>query len=1303
MQQDMEDFQASGAGFEGANLSKELLTQINPDRHKPRIGTTDHENHVKNKTNGIEDARQRLEKVYGNQARAEAAATTAGEPNASRGVEPSSNPDSIDPTYSPTGIPIRRAESSMAQNSSSTSSEATEPTSNPDQHLVVRKAASAEKASQATTGESKPIVMIGSEGQSRKLESSAFNSSETSQPSSNTESSPSVTETTTPVAEATPSAPEPSRVPERVEQPFVPVAGSIEEPELSTAVPEVSSTSSESDDTTKRTEQGAPEPERQKVEHFTISGSTEKNYEKSGDNQDAILEDSNKGLMAVFDGMGGHAAGREAAETAKRAFESSFSTDEFKPPSEKSKQKYGDMPSAYAAEEMTRALERADREIKDSGTGGGTTVAAVIGFKNAEGQAKAVIGHVGDSRVYRLSPDGKLEHLTLDDSEAIETVAKQRGVTPQEAQRFLAATDDRKDIPNNLNVITNSLGSENMEPHVGVVDVNPGDIIFATSDGIHDNLTDREIQRIIEESSNPQEAVARLTQRAGETSQMDFARSKDDDRSVVMMDVLGNDESQQADESAFSRSGTKTEAGDQAGASPEVTDYENQYLTLPDGTKVFNTGNRSEEIDNWHGLTPEEQEKLKTIYQAADQANGRTYRDPNTPNEVGEESTPEANPVVPEASTDTGESSTPEHEPFNTEGDTEAGSDREHTVEDPSSRMDGSESSSGDTHEPGTESNSNVDAEGEAAATSGSEYGDEVTPPEDHPEAEAQAATWEANIETARQELAKIHDALGRAFREGMEAVEKFTGTIYELSSERVVQSYKNWRHNSRRRSENYRKRMTSNETPDTKWQKIRLGMIERSEQRRAAFWDKWLGTRIGQEEEERPSGQEGRQRLINRPEPEESMDRAVRLLANLRNDQERFRGIGLNAGREKTKQIEDDFRGLVSQEVADKVEERIIESDGYKRAGDIIDRIVTAGRRNLDTDEFVRYADDINRDIDGKDEFASMKAVANGLFAEENYEGGVMMLDIINGLNQAHENGEISDTSLYRANEIIHQIYKPENFNPDNTLEHNLEQVADELSLGVAPEEIQATAVGSILDIMQKVDQAQAETKSTRRKNDGKIHQFLSSPGWKKTTGTVIAGAGTVGMLFTGPAGAVVAGAGIFMARQAGMRERVENTTNKKAGQQADLINQMTEDPLMRELYRRLDVTPHTQGGEVEDLPAREHIDRDDLDNFNARELAEALGSEEAMSDIERRSVVTSQIIDSLLRTSHDRARTKLMRRVRSTAFSAGASTLPVAATIGSLGGLFAGYFIALGSVGVPLFGAWRGRRQYAPPSPAG
>lgn len=1258
MRQDIEDIQGSG-GSEIADLAPELIAQmrpVRPDRHKPRIGTEDHEAHIKAKSDQIEAARKQLEDAIADPARAEAAATTVDGTN------------DHDPTYSPTGIPIRRAESSMAQNSSSTSSEATEPTSNPDQNLVIRKAASAEKASQATTSESKPIVMIGSEGQSRKLESSDFNSSETSQPSSNTESSPSVTE-------PTPTASEPKPSPENVEQPFVPVAGSIEEPEPVTPAPETTSA----------------EPERLKVEHFTISGSTEKNYEKSGDNQDVILEDSNKGLMAVFDGMGGHAAGREAAETAKRVFEASFSTDEFKPPSEESQQKYGDSPSAYAAEEMTRAIEQASREIRDSGTGGGTTVAAVIGFKNAEGQAKAVIGHVGDSRVYRLSPDGKLEHLTLDDSEAIETVAKQRGITTPEAQRFLAATDDRKDIPSNLNVITNSLGSENMEPHVGVVDVNPGDIIFATSDGIHDNLTDREIQRVIEESSSPQEAVARLTQRAGETSQMDFARSKDDDRSVVMMDVLGNDEGQQADESAFSRSGAKVEAGDQAGASPEADtskNYEDKYIELPDGTKVFNTDTRAKAVANWDKLTPEQQEDIKARYLNTDQANNRLH-----PESV----------VVPVASTDTGESSTPEHQPFNTEGDAVEGSDREPTVEDPSSGMDGSESSSGDTHEPGADPNGNADAEGEAAATSGSEYGDEVTPPEDHPAAEAQAATWESHIETARQELAKIHDALGRAFREGMEAVEKFTGTIYELSSDRIAKSYKNWRHNSRRRSENYRKRMTSNETPDTKWQKIRLGMIERSEQRRAAFWDKWLGTRIGQEEEERPSGQEGRQRLINRPEPEESMDRAVRLLANLRNDQERFRGIGLNAGREKTKRIEYDFRELASQEVADKVEERIIESDGYKRAGDIIDRIVTAGRRNLDTDEFVRYADDINRDIDGKDEFASMKAVANGLFAEENYEGGVMMLDIINGLNQAHENDEISDTSLYRANEIIHQIYKPENFNPDYTLEHNLEQVADELSLGVAPEEIQATAVGSILDIMQKVDQAQAETKSTRRKNDGKIHQFLSSPGWKKTTGTVIAGAGTVGMLFTGPAGAVVAGAGIFMARQAGMRERVENTTNKKAGQQADLINQMTEDPLMRELYRRLDVTPHTRGGEVEDLPAREHIDREDLENFNARELAEALGNEEAMSEVERRSAVTSQIIDSLLRTSHDRARTKLMRRGRSTAFSAGASTLPVAATIGSLGGLFAGFFIALGSVGVPLFGAWRGRRQYAPPSPAG
>ncbi len=575
----------------------------------------------------------------------------------------------------------------------------------------------------------------------------------------------------------------------------------------------------------------------------------------------------------------------------------------------------------------------------------------------------------------------------------------------------------------------------------------------------------------------------------------------------------------------------------------------------------------------------------------------------------------------------------------------------------------------------------------------GNADGHEATPPPDNqssPEASGRESLWEQYARLGKKTLDDLGDTLGRAFREGMETVTSRLEKFYNLDSKDVKDWYQNWRHNGRRRSENYRKRLESHNHPDTKWQRTRLDRIERSEQRRAAFWDKWLGTRIGQEEEERPDGQQGRQQLVN--QAEEGIDRATRLLANLRNDQERFRGLGLRRGREKVRQIEDDFRKLASQEAADKVAERLAETEGYKRAAKIIQDTLAKSHEDshLDGEALEKHMEEVSQSVANKGEFRPMAhkagAFINAYFASNHQdrvalESGIALLDTIKALSEAHDDGEIDDQTILRVNQLAFEG-------------KNADEQITELSRGVTPAEIQAVAVGSILEIMQKVDQAQIETKSTRRKNDGKIHQFLASPGWKKTTGTIIAGAGTLGMIFSGPVGGVVAGAGIFMARQAGMRERVENKTNKKTGKQVDLIDRMTEDPLMREFYRRLDVTPQSQGGEIADLPSRGHIVRDDIENYNARELAEALGGDE------RRADVTSYIIDSMLSTSRDRARAKLMRRARSTAYSAGASTLPVGTTIAATGGLFAGTLMGLASVGVPLFGAWRNRKSYAPPA---
>jgi protein phosphatase len=113
-------------------------------------------------------------------------------------------------------------------------------------------------------------------------------------------------------------------------------------------------------------------------------------------NEDALLARPERGVLAVADGLGGHAAGDVASMVAIT------SLDEAPLTAQSSEQ---DLRSAVAA--AHQAVLAAAEEPGRAGMGT-TLVLAVVG----EGSARIV--HVGDSRAYLLHPDGPVEALTRD-------------------------------------------------------------------------------------------------------------------------------------------------------------------------------------------------------------------------------------------------------------------------------------------------------------------------------------------------------------------------------------------------------------------------------------------------------------------------------------------------------------------------------------------------------------------------------------------------------------------------------------------------------------------------------------------------------------------------------------------------------------------------------------------------------------------------------------------------------------------------------------------------------------------------
>lgn len=167
-------------------------------------------------------------------------------------------------------------------------------------------------------------------------------------------------------------------------------------------------------------------------------------------NEDAFAYDPDLDLFLVADGMGGHAAGEVASQTAVDAITAKIrellADDDLTPL--RDSRGY----PCVGARRLLIAVEHANDEIlriaeSDMKTRGmGTTVAALHfseGFAN--------LCHVGDSRIYRIR-DGRIEQLTQDHSIAANVLSRALGTGPMveaswrvepvsESERFVLCTD----------------------------------------------------------------------------------------------------------------------------------------------------------------------------------------------------------------------------------------------------------------------------------------------------------------------------------------------------------------------------------------------------------------------------------------------------------------------------------------------------------------------------------------------------------------------------------------------------------------------------------------------------------------------------------------------------------------------------------------------------------------------------------------------------------------------------------------------------------------------------------------------
>lgn len=206
-------------------------------------------------------------------------------------------------------------------------------------------------------------------------------------------------------------------------------------------------------------------------------------------NEDAFLADVDRGLLAVADGMGGHAAGEVASRVAIEAVSRVFS----EPPADSSK-----LPDLLrlAVEEANRGIAT-EIEKQPEFRGMGTTLVVAVAD-----EPRCLIAHVGDSRAY-LIREGRIQQLTVDHSLVTELV--RMGVMSREQ----AAHDPRR------NVVTRALGSGGVvQPDIHEERVAAGDLLLLCSDGLNTMLPDEKILEILGDATDLEACSQALVQAA---------------------------------------------------------------------------------------------------------------------------------------------------------------------------------------------------------------------------------------------------------------------------------------------------------------------------------------------------------------------------------------------------------------------------------------------------------------------------------------------------------------------------------------------------------------------------------------------------------------------------------------------------------------------------------------------------------------------------------------------------------------------------------------------------------------------
>ena len=206
-------------------------------------------------------------------------------------------------------------------------------------------------------------------------------------------------------------------------------------------------------------------------------------------------------ILAVADGMGGHAKGEVASKLAtkemckvwvesfsKIAILELFNETDFELVLEKGIKNANE-----------KILEYTSKNPEASGMGT-TTVCAIV-----DELGRVTIANVGDSRAYVISDKSGIRQETKDHSLVQELLDKNE-INEEEARNHP-----------NKNIVTKAVGlSSSLEPDIKTVQLKNDESLLLCCDGVIAHLTDDDIEKIVQETPDPQHVCKKIVDMAND-------------------------------------------------------------------------------------------------------------------------------------------------------------------------------------------------------------------------------------------------------------------------------------------------------------------------------------------------------------------------------------------------------------------------------------------------------------------------------------------------------------------------------------------------------------------------------------------------------------------------------------------------------------------------------------------------------------------------------------------------------------------------------------------------------------------